>query len=105
MRLELGLVDALLEAGIDVARVNCAHGTHESLRAMIARLQERAAAQNHPLAILADLAGPKLRIGRFANGPVELSDGQDFVLTTEDVPGDINRVSVNYAEADNRKLR
>lgn len=91
-------IDALLAAGVDVARVNCAHGTHESLRTMIGRLRERAGARSHPLAILADLAGPKLRIGRFADGPVDLADGAEFVLTTEDVAGDATRVSVNYAE-------
>lgn len=91
-------IDALLEAGIDVARVNCAHGTRDSLREMIARLQERAAALNHPLAILADLAGPKLRIGRVKDGPIDLEEGSEFVLTTEDVDGDATRVSVNYAD-------
>lgn len=91
-------IDALLEAGIDVARVNCAHGTPGSLRDMIARLQERAGVLRHPLAILADLAGPKLRIGRVKDGPVELEEGAEFTLTTEEVEGDATRVSVNYAD-------
>lgn len=91
-------IDALLAAGIDVARVNCAHGTADSLRAMIATLRERASALHHPLAILADLGGPKLRVGRFSNGPIVLQDGASFDLTTEDVSGDEHRVSVNYAE-------
>lgn len=91
-------IDALLDAGVDVARVNCAHGTADSLRTMIRTLRDRAAAKNHPLAILADLAGPKLRIGRFADGPIDLNEGDAFDLTTEDVTGDANRVSVNYPD-------
>ncbi len=93
-----GKIDALLDAGVDVARVNCAHGTPQSLRAMIAMLQARARAKTRPLAILADLAGPKLRIGRFADGPVDLDEGAEFVLTTDDVVGDARRVSVNYGD-------
>lgn len=91
-------IDALLDAGVDVARVNCAHGTPASLRDMIGTLRARATATSHPLAILADLAGPKLRIGRFEDGPVDLDEGQSFALTTEDVLGNANRVSVNYAD-------
>jgi pyruvate kinase len=89
-------VDALLAAGMDVARVNCAHATGDSLRATIALLRERAAASDRPLAILADLAGPKLRIGHFRDGRVELRRGDAFILTTEDVVGDQARVSVSY---------
>jgi pyruvate kinase len=90
-------IDALLAAGIDVARVNCAHGDAASLRATIALLQERREAARVPLAILADLAGPKLRVGRLAGGSAELIPDATFVLTTEDVIGDATRVSVNYA--------
>jgi len=90
-------IDALLAAGLDVARVNCAHGTHDGLRAMVALLRERAAQARVPLAILADLAGPKLRIGTIRGGAVELEPGQELTLTTDDVVGDASRVSVNYA--------
>jgi pyruvate kinase len=90
-------VDALLGAGRDVARVNCAHGTRDGLRATIALLRDRAERAACPLAILADLAGPKLRIGTIAGGAVELEAGQELTLTTGDVVGDASRVSVNYA--------
>ena len=90
-------IDALLDAGIDVARVNCAHGDHESLRATIALLRERREHAGRPLAILADLAGPKLRVGRMRHGAVELVAGEPLVLTPDDVLGDAFRVSVNYA--------
>ncbi|MBM4246658.1 MAG: pyruvate kinase [Deltaproteobacteria bacterium] len=90
-------VDALLEAGIDVARVNCAHGTPDALRATIALLCDRRARAGVPLAILADLAGPKLRIGRLQGGAAELTPGATLVLTTDGVPGDAARVPVDYA--------
>lgn len=90
-------IDALLAAGIDVARVNCAHGTSDALRATIALLHERRARAGVPLAILADLAGPKLRIGRLAGGSAELENGACLTLTTDDVVGDATRVPVDYA--------
>jgi pyruvate kinase len=91
-------IDALLDAGVDVARLNCAHGTEASLRATIALLRERAAHRDQPLAILADLGGPKLRIGRFSTGRVELRRGDAFTLTTVEQPGDSTRVSVSYPD-------
>jgi pyruvate kinase len=89
-------LDALLDAGIDVARVNCAHGTHESLRQYVETIRERADRKDRPLSILADLGGPKLRIGSFADGSVVLEKGERFVLTTDDVAGAAARVSVNH---------
>jgi len=78
---------AVLEAGVDVARMNMSHGyysvhdiTYENVR--------KAAAQLHkPVAIMADLQGPKIRLGRFVDGPHELAVGDTFTITTEDVPG------------------
>jgi pyruvate kinase len=90
-------VDALLDAGMSVARVNCAHGTPETLGQMIRTLRRCADARKMPLAILADLGGPKLRIGRFAGGSVQLLPGNRFVLTTDGGEGDAGRVSVNHA--------
>src|SRR5690606_30117524 len=80
-------IDALLAAGIDLARVNCAHGSHDELRATIALLRERREAAGRPLAILADLAGPKLRVGRLRDGSAELEPDATLVLTTDDVLG------------------
>lgn len=90
-------IDALLAAGVDVARVNCAHGTAEDRTDLIRRLRERAAARSLPLAILADLGGPKLRVGRLAGGGVVLEPGATFTLTTEEIVGDVDRAGVNYA--------
>jgi pyruvate kinase len=87
----------LIEAGMDCARLNFSHGTHAS-HAELARLVRQAAQQaGRPVAILADLCGPKMRIGRFPGGPIELVAGEPFTLTTRDVPGDARRVSVSYA--------
>lgn len=89
-------VDALLDAGLAVARVNCAHGAPDSRAALIALLRQRAAARDAPLAILADLGGPKLRVGRLAGGSAHLIAGDAFTLTTADVLGDATRVHVDY---------
>jgi pyruvate kinase len=91
-------IDALLAAGVNVARVNCAHGTVEDRTTLIRRLRERAAMRGLPLAILADLGGPKLRIGRFAGGAATLEPGGVFTLTTEDVLGDATRASIDYPD-------
>ncbi|MDB4974243.1 MAG: Pyruvate kinase [Myxococcaceae bacterium] len=81
---------------MDCARLNFSHGEHKD-HAFVARtLREVAARAGRPIAILADLSGPKMRIGRFPGGPIELVPGQPFILTTRDVPGDQTSVSVTY---------
>lgn len=90
------MIDALIEAGMDCARLNFSHGTHETHAAAAKMVREAAAKARRPIAILADLCGPKMRVGRFAHGPVELVEGARFILTTEDVPGDQERVSHSY---------
>ncbi|TNF37696.1 MAG: pyruvate kinase [Deltaproteobacteria bacterium] len=91
-------IDALVAAGMDCARLNFSHGTHEG-HARTARMVRAAAAKaGRPLAILADLCGPKMRVGRFPGGPVELVAGQPFTLSTADRPGDARGVGVSYAE-------
>ncbi|MEM9067049.1 MAG: pyruvate kinase [Myxococcota bacterium] len=91
------VIDALVEAGMDCARLNFSHGTHESHAEMAAKVRAAASRARRPLAILADLCGPKMRVGRFTNGSVELVAGAPFVLTPADVPGTVDRVSVSYA--------
>ncbi len=89
-------IGALIAAGMDCARLNFSHGAHEE-HARVARLvREMAARAGRPVALLADLSGPKMRVGRFPGGPIELVVGRPFVLTTRDVPGDANQVSVTY---------
>jgi pyruvate kinase len=89
-------IRALVEAGMDCARLNFSHGEHKDHAFVAKTLRELAARAGRPLSILADLSGPKMRIGRFPGGPIELVQGKPFVLTTRDVPGDENIVSVTY---------
>jgi pyruvate kinase len=89
------MISKLIAAGMNVARVNFSHGTDEYHRTIIRRLKEVRKALDKPLAILQDLQGPKIRIGEIASGFVQLMPGQEFILTTEDVPGDAKRVSVS----------
>jgi pyruvate kinase len=89
-------IEALIAAGMDCARLNFSHGEHAE-HARIARLvREMAARAGRPVALLADLSGPKMRVGRFPGGPIELVVGKPFTLTVRDEPGTAERVSVTY---------
>ncbi len=90
------MVEALVASGMDCARLNFSHGTHETHAKSAQMVRDAAAKARRPIAILADLCGPKMRVGRFPNGPIELVEGRRFVLTTRDVPGDENIVSHTY---------
>ncbi|MBM4117432.1 pyruvate kinase [bacterium] len=89
------LIAALIEAGLDVARLNFSHGTPAEHRAKIAALREAAARLDRPVAILQDLAGPKIRIGEVAGGAVRLEAGAEFRLRPGAGPGDAGGVGVN----------
>ena len=91
------MIRQVLEAGADVFRLNFSHGTPEDHRNCVRRIRSAAADLGKPVAVLQDLPGPKIRIGTFQDGPVRLSVGEGFTLTTAPVPGDRKRVSVNYA--------
>ena len=91
------MIERLIEAGMDVARLNFSHGTHAEHAERIAVLREAAVKQQKPIAILGDLQGPKIRTGPLAGKtPVELKTGQRFVITTAKVMGDANRVSTIF---------
>jgi len=89
-------VRALVEAGMNCARLNFSHGDHESHVATAKLVRDAARAAGRPMAILADMQGPKMRIGRFADGPIELVPGARFALTTNDVEGTQEIVSVTH---------
>lgn len=74
-------------SGMNVARLNFSHGTHEDHLAVIKNLRELSAELAAPVTILQDLQGPKIRVGRFEGGSIELNDGEQVVITTEDVQG------------------
>ncbi|MGV9182848.1 pyruvate kinase [Arcanobacterium canis] len=86
----------LVKAGMNVARINASHGSHEEHEERIDWVREAAQELGVPVAILCDLQGPKIRLGRFAEGPVLLENGDIFTITTEDVPGDKDLVSTTF---------
>ncbi|MCG8420637.1 MAG: pyruvate kinase [Proteobacteria bacterium] len=91
-------ISELIEAGMDVARLNASHGTHEEHAGRIRLVRAAAEKYGRAVAILLDLQGPKIRVGRFASGSVELQSGQEFTITTDtSVIGDQKRVSTTYA--------
>ena len=89
-------VAALVAAGLDVARLNMSHGDHDAHRAAYDAVRAASDASGRSVGVLVDLQGPKIRLGRFAAGPVALAAGQEFTITGEDVPGDQGEVSVSY---------
>jgi pyruvate kinase len=91
------MIRKLIDAGMDVARLNFSHGTHEEHAESIAALREAAMLMKRPIAILADLQGPKIRTGALAGGgSVALRTGQKFVITTAKVLGDSTRVNTTF---------
>ena len=86
----------LVEAGLDVARINLSHGTHDDHHASLTNLRQAAKDADRAVGVLADLQGPKIRVGTFPGGPIELAAGDEFTITTEDTPGDQNGVSTTY---------
>jgi pyruvate kinase len=80
-------IRAIIEAGVDVARLNLSHGSHEVHEAVYATVRQVAADVGKPVAILVDLQGPKIRLGKFADGPHDLAKGHIFTITTEDIEG------------------
>ena len=87
----------LIDAGMDVARLNFSHGTRVEHAALLAVLRETAHQRGRVVGVLADLQGPKIRLGTFAAGPVVWATGERVVITTEACIGDHDRVSTTYA--------
>ena len=85
-------------AGMNVARLNFSHGSHQEHLARIRMLQKVREELGVPLAIMLDTKGPEYRIGCFENGKIELKEGDLFTLTTRDVPGNQEMVSVSYKD-------
>ncbi|MPM11483.1 Pyruvate kinase [bioreactor metagenome] len=92
------LIRALVLGGMDAARFNFSHGTHESHLAQLRKLKTVRDTLCRPVATILDTKGPEIRIRTFVKGSVALEKGDAFVLTTDDVPGDENRVSVTYPD-------
>ncbi len=88
----------LIDAGMNVARLNFSHGTHESHLKTIQRIRKVAEKKRVPIAILQDLSGPKIRVGMIENEPIHLKAGETFILTSEPNVGTNERVSVSFPE-------
>ncbi len=93
------MIDQLMRAGMDVVRLNFSHGTHAEHARTIARVRVASGRCEKPIAILADLQGPKIRTGPLAQGkPIQLRAGQRFTITTERVSGNAACVSTTFAQ-------
>src|SRR5262252_5566868 len=92
------VLEQMIRAGMNVARLNFSHGEFEVHRQNIEKIRAAARQAGCPVAIMADLAGPKLRVGMLGQEPIQLKRGDQFTLTTEDVVGDLRRASVSFAQ-------
>ena len=88
----------MCKAGMNVARLNFSHGSHEEHEKKIALVKTVREKLDLPIAIMLDTKGPEYRIGTFADGKVEVNTGDRFTFTTDDIDGDATRVSVNYKD-------
>lgn len=95
-----GVLEALIKAGVNVVRLNFSHGTHDEHIARAKKVREIAKRLDLQVGVLSDLQGPKIRIDRFKEGPVELKEGQRFILdnTLDEDEGTVERVGISYKE-------
>ena len=91
------ILEKMMKAGMDVARINFSHGDYDGHRVMIEAVRAAARATGRRVAIMADLPGPKLRIGELKEEPVRVKAGDEFILTTDPIEGNRERVSVSFA--------
>ena len=89
-------IEKMINAGMDVARFNMSHGTHESHKKLIENVKIARNMSHSAVAIMIDTKGPEIRIKQFEKGKINLSNGDKFTLTTKDVVGNIDKVSVTY---------
>lgn len=91
------IIETMLNAGLNAVRINMSHGTQDEHAETIRLARAAAAATEKPLSILVDLSGPKIRTRLLENGePIELKEGQAFVITTREVVGNTREVSTNF---------
>ena len=90
------ILRAMCKSGMNVARLNFSHGTHEGHKDTIDKIKAVRESLGLPIAIMLDTKGPEYRIKTFEDGKITLNDGDKFTFTTEDCIGKQDRVSVNY---------
>ncbi len=91
------VIEQMIRAGMNIARINFSHGDFASHKKVIENIRKASSATGRRVTIMADLPGPKMRIGQFSEEPIELRTDDTFTLTTEDIVGDSGRVSVGFA--------
>ena len=91
-----GKVEQLIAAGMNMARLNLSHGSYAEHQSRMDAVRNAATKAGVPIAVLVDLQGPKIRLARFANGPHELSRGDVFTITTDEIEGTKDRVGTTY---------
>ena len=89
-------ITELIDAGMNMARLNLSHGSHDEHQKRLDLVRVASKKANKAVAILVDLQGPKIRLGRFSSGPHELSRGDIFTITTDDIAGTKDKVSTTY---------
>jgi pyruvate kinase len=89
-------VKELIDAGMNMARLNLSHGSYEEHQLRLNQVRAAAKAAGRPVAILVDLQGPKIRLARFIAGPHELARGDIFTITIDEVEGTKERVGTTY---------
>ena len=91
------VLEQMVRAGMSVARLNFSHGTFDEHAARIERLRAAAKAVGREIALMADLPGPKMRIGQLAEEPIQVVSGGTFTLTTRDIVGNAGQASMTFA--------
>src|SRR5690242_17013382 len=92
------VIEELARAGADVFRINMSHASHDLMRETVQKIRNVEKTLSHPLGILVDLQGPKLRVGKFADGAIQLVAGQKFTLDSSETPGTRERVNLPHPE-------
>jgi pyruvate kinase len=92
------MIEKLFRAGTDVFRINMSHTNHDRMRELIGMIRKVEADNGRPIGILVDLQGPKLRVGTFGGGGVQLTNGDTFALDSDTAPGDKTRVNLPHPE-------
>jgi len=95
---DVSMIESLFLAGVDLFRLNFSHGSHEDHKAVYQSIRSLEGKHNHPIGIVADLQGPKLRIGKFENESIALTKGQSFRFDSEESLGDESRIHLPHKE-------